>query len=359
MTSILLSYLSTGINDSENAEEKRKSYLINSFIFIALLYLVPFGVNSMLHGFTRLGLTLFLAAFLLLLAFLILKYTYNQTLVACMISSMFFLLMVYLVSTGGVDNTGPLWIYFLPMVYMFLLGFKRGIFYISIFIITLLFILFSGNESLLYTSYSLTFKVRLLLTFLVVTLLAGAYEYSRKVTFEQIEKLSEELKVFSQRDYLTKVYNRRGMHNALICCNDLHKKQNKAFSLLLCDIDFFKQVNDTYGHDVGDDILKRVALEIHNTIREEDIIARWGGEEFLILLPQCGLRDAYNIAEKIRKKIESISFEHISEDLRITVSIGLSQHVKEKSVSQTIQEADKQMYQAKEDGRNIVYPLVS
>ena len=120
---------------------------------------------------------------------------------------------------------------------------------------------------------------------------------------------------------------------------------------MILDIDYFKETNDKYGHQVGDEILIQICNIISNNIRESDIFGRWGGEEFILLLPQTNLDNAYIVAENLRNKIENHSFEKVGQK---TISIGISQFDNIEDTKQFIKRADDAMYKAKNSGRNKV-----
>ncbi|WP_392506123.1 PleD family two-component system response regulator [Rickettsia sp. 2024-CO-Wats] len=161
------------------------------------------------------------------------------------------------------------------------------------------------------------------------------------------------------KDGLTGLFNRRYF--------DIHLKQmiEKANTesiklyLLMCDIDNFKYVNDTYGHQAGDKVLTIVSRILKNTLRVTDLIARFGGEEFTILLTNIDISKAIETAERVRVKIEYMDF-HIGdqiEPLKITISIGVTKYKKEESIESFIERADKAMYEAKTTGKNKVVKL--
>ena len=127
-------------------------------------------------------------------------------------------------------------------------------------------------------------------------------------------------------------------------------------SLLFLDIDYFKKINDTYGHDAGDYVLKKTTKIIHANIRDEDIFARWGGEEFALLLPETEIADAVIVAKRIRKIIEETSFRYCKKKLSLTISIGISniKKLKKRSISELVKNADTALYKAKHNGRNRV-----
>lgn len=152
-------------------------------------------------------------------------------------------------------------------------------------------------------------------------------------------------------DQLTGLYNRRKLDQVLSEQIDLASRYDTPFSVLLLDVDFFKKVNDTYGHLMGDQLLQDLSHILTKKIRSVDILGRWGGEEFLIILPNCQLAGAMQLAEKIRLAIAETSFQNVGAR---TVSIGASDYKKGDQVEQLLQRADHALYQAKKSGRNCV-----
>jgi len=165
----------------------------------------------------------------------------------------------------------------------------------------------------------------------------------------------EMLKEQSIVDPLTGFYNRRFLEEIANNLTAQIKRRNSALGILAIDIDFFKQVNDTYGHDVGDEVLKEVAKAIKTSIRESDIPIRFGGEEFLVLLVDVQPGYSVQVAEKIRKAIENKVINAGVVNLKKTVSIGVSEYpLDSEKLWQCIKFADIALYRAKEEGRNRV-----
>ncbi len=154
-------------------------------------------------------------------------------------------------------------------------------------------------------------------------------------------------------DPLTEVGNRNAMENAMLRELSLAKRHNTPLSIILMDIDHFKKINDEYGHLYGDRALHAVAQCAKNSIRNCDMIFRYGGEEFIILLTGTELMGAHQLAERLRVKIEQM-VPTPEKDFRITVSLGVTMFNVEEDAIAFIQRADSALYQAKENGRNQV-----
>ena len=159
----------------------------------------------------------------------------------------------------------------------------------------------------------------------------------------------------SLRDQLTGLYNRRFLDETIDKIAAQIKRRGTTLGILMVDIDYFKEVNDTYGHDMGDKVLKEIAKVLVKSVREADLVIRFGGEEFLVLLMDVQSGKSVEIAEKIRKAVESHTIESFGVVLRKTVSVGVSEFpVDSDKIWQCIKYADVALYKAKEMGRNRV-----
>ncbi len=163
--------------------------------------------------------------------------------------------------------------------------------------------------------------------------------------------INQELEYIATTDKLTGVYNRRKLEELFVYEEKRFKRYSSPISILFLDIDYFKSVNDTYGHDVGDDVLVELVKVLKDNIRQIDILARWGGEEFLILSPETNIDNAKIIAKKLRLAVENNSFNIVG---KITISIGVSSFKINEKFSDLIKRADIALYEAKVNGRNQV-----
>ena len=171
----------------------------------------------------------------------------------------------------------------------------------------------------------------------------------------RLQEMQKELQLLASTDPMTKLYNRRYFTNASAHIFDLAKRDKRALSMIMLDIDNFKLVNDTYGHKTGDDVIVNLANILHTQQRKSDIICRFGGEEFLILLPNTTSKNAEIIAEKIRVSVEKSSiYLNEKKSIHYTVSLGVSEvgTQNEKNIEEAIKRADKALYNAKETGKN-------
>ena len=166
----------------------------------------------------------------------------------------------------------------------------------------------------------------------------------------------KEVKLRADRDGLTRIYNRHSFEERLVYEIKRRRRYNHDLSLLMFDLDHFKQVNDTYGHKAGDIVLRKVGEILTETFRNTDLPARYGGEEFVVLLPHTSERAAWKLAERVREAIESTRFHYDGHDFTVTASIGVSS-VEAGALTKDddlIVKADKALYEAKHNGRNMV-----
>jgi len=180
---------------------------------------------------------------------------------------------------------------------------------------------------------------------------------SRDLLKEKNKELSEAYQKIEQlalTDSLTGLANRRNIMNLMAVEVSRCGRNGGSFSLIMCDIDFFKKVNDTYGHDTGDYVLKTVADVMIENLRQQDVTSRWGGEEFLIMLPYTELEKAVAVAEKLRTAIGETMMSFAGETFNVTMTFGVSTFDKNLGLEKAIKRADDALYLGKQTGRNKV-----
>ena len=170
---------------------------------------------------------------------------------------------------------------------------------------------------------------------------------AKKIISDQLELVQ----IQATTDQLTGCYNRKMFHDLLVAETARASRHGTQFSLIIFDIDDFKSVNDTYGHLVGDAVLKALSAVASGSIRKNDVFARWGGEEFTVLLTETDVQGAIVVAEKLRRKIAAHDF---GEPGHKTCSFGVAEFSSEKDINSIVYYADKALYQAKENGKNQV-----
>lgn len=351
------SLVTSGCRNSHDEDTNRKIVVINLFAIVGMSITLVLGIRALFAGQTILGIVLLSSSALFGLCKAILLHSRlknSHIITPVLLVFSLLLLMLYLVIFGGVANTGPLWIFVLPPVAMFFAGVFYGVLTIGIFITLCAIILFTPGDMLLVASYPYEFKVRLLLSFATVTFLSAFYEHSRQTSFIIIRDISEKFERQALYDALTNLPNRRGIQKFIDHEINRARRQQEDLTLVLCDIDRFKQVNDNFGHDGGDIALKHVADLFKEAIREQDGVARWGGEEFLFVLPTTNESNGVVLAEKIRETLQSTPVQIKNTSLTITASFGVAQIHLENGLNNALSLADKALYRAKEKGRNKV-----
>lgn len=344
----------SGLPDTDDIEIRRKVFLVNLFCTVGCLFLFFFGLNNLLSDRMILAVVTLSCAGIALGNFLFLRYSGNYRRAGDVVVLIMLAVFVYLICSGGVDNTGPLWCYSAVPIILFLYGTVRGLSVIAVLTLFTALVMLTPDMPLRQTEYTLNFSLRFLASFAAVVIMSGVYEYARDQSHRQIHELHEISNQEARTDSLTGLPNRRYMYESIgeVCLRQAPDDGDAA--LLLCDLDRFKQINDTYGHRCGDDVLVEVARILKATLRGDDIACRWGGEEFLIALPRTGREGAMKVADTIRGRIESLNIACDGESLRPTVSIGVHVYRRDWPLGQNLAQADQNLYHAKELGRNRV-----
>jgi diguanylate cyclase (GGDEF)-like protein len=180
--------------------------------------------------------------------------------------------------------------------------------------------------------------------------------YQMAATLKHFQRFSS-IKNIAIYDTLTGLYNRRYFEEKLGVDAQKSFYGGTPLSLVMVDIDYFKKVNDTFGHTEGDQVLCKISSLLKSSVRKKDTVARYGGEEFILILPEAGLEESFVIAERIRRLIESTPFEVGQAQVNLTVSMGISNFPshRAKSKEELIRMADQALYDAKRGGRNKVF----
>jgi diguanylate cyclase (GGDEF)-like protein len=171
----------------------------------------------------------------------------------------------------------------------------------------------------------------------------------------EVAMYENKLVEMNQRDGLTGIYNRRFLESKLEEEFNRHKRYGGVYSIIIFDIDHFKDVNDSFGHQCGDFIIKSMTARVSSLIRNVDYLARYGGEEFCCVLPETGIQAAARIAERFREAVSQLESNFDDDVIKITISLGAAEFREDiASSSQLIKKADEALYRAKKEGRNRV-----
>ena len=212
------------------------------------------------------------------------------------------------------------------------------------------------NSFLLYKIYDLSLIDNLILRITVQGLVVPVYIFITYFILKLIENqkelklLNEKLKKILRKDDLTGLFNRKAFMEYFNKMKSLSQRHSKTLCLIIADIDKFKDINDTYGHHTGDEVLKALGDIFKSEVRNEDMVARIGGEEFAILLIETNVEKAVNVAERIRVKISQLEVKPVKKT--ITASFGVSQMKEDESIKELFCRADNALYEAKKTGRN-------
>lgn len=283
-----------------------------------------------------------------------------------------FLVSIYFVETpeqssvfGTVSTDG----FRISVMMVFFAAMLLASFRLNFWKLTVLAIYASGGYALVLLLAFADHGIRLSFTvewlqWLIFSLTAGAFvvtgasinalRSSLSGKNEELGKALEMVRDMAIRDELTGLFNRRHIMEILQQQQALADSGDYRFCLCYLDLDHFKPINDTYGHGVGDQVLRRFARLVHDSLREADYTGRLGGEEFVLVLSQTGLEEAWQVAERLRLSLEKQLFNDLHPDLRVTVSIGISEYRMGEQIEDALNRADGCLYKAKEGGRNRV-----
>jgi diguanylate cyclase (GGDEF)-like protein len=245
------------------------------------------------------------------------------------------------------------------IVYLtFLYGFSSGSLSGMMVIIYSLYF-FSKNHSFVYYEVENLKRIIVIIIFIpLLVLIVGSLKKQYRMKTLELEKEKEKYEQMSKTDYLTEIYNRKYFNETYVneVGQAIHK--NKTLSILLIDIDFFKQYNDTYGHIIGDDCIKKVAGAINAAKQTTDFLARYGGEEFVVICPNTQSKEAEEKAKYILRAVRSLKVQHKQSKIDdfVTVSIGVATSNQASDFEKFIllDKADQALYVAKNHGRKQV-----
>lgn len=273
----------------------------------------------------------------------------NQFSTGFLISFIVYTLTIFLVYSGGSDNTALYWTMFLPLVIYSIMGVRWGSYYLIVSALSIAYLIYTPD--LIIASYGSTEKKRFLMSYMCVGLFSFVNEFFRTKQLFKNKSESQEHQLNANTDPLTGIANRRALDTF-----NIPQMINNAncFSVIIADVDKFKEVNDGYGHDIGDQALIHIVGVLKTQFRATDLLVRYGGEEFLICLPNANLHQAHKIAEQIKSALMNAPMAiDASRSLLLTCSFGVA-IVENNNFEAALKKADKRLYRAKQSGRNTV-----
>jgi len=339
-------------NASRSAERLRKIGLTPLYCLIAVFFLLGFSFESWLLDRIHHALVLLAFSVLTVCVYFYYRMTGHRYITNTSLLFLFAALCLFLLYTGGLGGTGPLWYYVFPLFAFFVHRLWIGLIAVLVLFVITAWLLWSSVAGFDPEQYSRAFKVRFLAVYLVVSVMTFLYVFMRTTSEFGLDNLSRRLRDLADTDTMTGLPNRRCMRDILYREISRLRRGGKPFCIIMIDIDAFKSVNDLYGHDCGDHALRMFATEVSRALRTQDVCARWGGEEFLIVLPETGLENALRVAERIRAAVQNKSMKCGDQEFTITASMGVREFHALDELDDCLKDVDEKLMQAKQEGRN-------
>ncbi|OQB51982.1 MAG: Response regulator PleD [Firmicutes bacterium ADurb.Bin146] len=344
---ILNKFLTNNNKYEKDDPDYGKVYLLNTFLITISAICAVFGILNIIK--TNYPLFILFHILIMLLSILTIIY-FHRTNNIRIASTLLVILATFLIAAFIYfvknDHFGLFWFAAYPPFTYFMLGRKKGrIATMSLGILVFFYIILTYKEwkpaTFDYISIINIFGASIILILLIVF-----YEKSKKQAEEALVIKNNQLHVMSITDRLTGLYNRYKLDETLYELHQKSKNCEKSFSIIIADIDHFKYVNDTYGHQVGDKVLISISNLISSSVKTIDIVGRWGGEEFLIICPDTDYSGIKSIAKTIETNISNYKFENY---ITISISLGVAVCDKESTIDSLLHMADKNMYEIKEN----------
>lgn len=321
--------------------------LLRALLVLTMVFATGFGVLNLFRGLATLGLVELGVALISGVMMLVLRYSRYPGHWGLLYLVLFFAMLVTALFSVGTSKTIFVWILIIPIIAHFLHGRHLGL-VLSLFFLSVAWAVYYVNFLEKWTITGFTGLANVVASSLVLTGLVQVYEFSR-------EKAEERLEALADTDSLTGLPNRKHLRELLERTLNEAERTGMGFCLLGVDLDHFKEVNDQYGHDAGDQVLRQVADILGKRLRRTDTPARWGGEEFFVLLPATSTEGALQIAESVRAELAGARIAVGGELLTVTASIGISEYPLDgRTVRELLVSADRRLYKAKSRGRDVV-----
>lgn len=343
--------------DTGEANESSKLIVVIRLILLTMLFYIV--INSFIYApiVTIYGMFLFFVSFIIFLYIFIMTYrrktkTVVYTLNLCMIAWVTAIIYYF-----GWD-VGVQHFIIVMLILCFFSGYSKyryKVCYALILCVLRIYLYFMSHttDSIVTLNTITTYTLQIINTctiFWCISVIAYIFSKDSQALEGKLIDYNNQLVSQANTDALTGLYNRRKARSYL---EKLMKSPGRdGISLCICDIDFFKRVNDTYGHDVGDIVLKEISRTMKKSLADQSFIARWGGEEFLIVFPSCNGDEAYMHLNNLKNKIKALTFTVGEVTFSITMTFGLAEFDFQSDIDTLIKEADEKLYMGKENGRD-------
>ncbi len=338
------------------------SRLVRIGAFVSTFFNLFFAVFYGLNDYPALMVWICAAAAVIALSSLLVQKTLRRSWLAAQVVtfSVYFAMFPMVLVTGGISSSSILWMVFIPIAATVMSGAGGGLLWGAVCVLSVIGVyLLNEVFAVNYTLVSSTSTDRLidLLAISLSALVASQYSEIKKFrVIQELEEIQNKLQHLAIVDPLTNAYNRRYFFNR--AQDELARAAitGKSNAIVLADVDHFKRINDEHGHIIGDQVLMGLAALCQENLRGNDLLARFGGEEFIILLPQTGLEEAQQIANRLRDVIDRKKIKTDAGCLPVTVSVGVavSRPGEVMDLYELVIRADQAMYRAKSAGRNRV-----
>lgn len=348
-----------GLDYSDSSEFERDSLARKTCDLVCIygcIFLLMYGIKSRFAGMLGYSNSLLIFAFITISIYALYRISGNWLRHRALVTSGLTFIYLFLLGSGGENNTGLFWCYIYPIVIFSIIGTQKGKWILSAIIALSACILYMPELVGASHDYALNIKHRFIGSITFVSLIAYYMERARLEAQQESDIAKARLALLACSDELTGTFNRRGIESKVQ--EELHRlvRNKTEMSIVLCDVDWFKRINDRYGHDVGDRALQHIAKILGDTVRVTDMVGRWGGEEFLIMLPNTSLQKGYQLIERVREKVASEPLIVNGHELNMSISCGICSTQFFSCFGDLIKAADISLYEAKAQGRNCTRP---
>ena len=340
--------------DEKNSETIRLFFSISFLSLLGFAVLLIFSLISFFNQADMLAIFLLTIALLNICNYLFLRFTHQIVPALFAASLLMILIYFYLFLNGGYKNTGLYWCFVFAPLFFFFLGHKFGFLICLILTVSSALIMLNPDFPYLLAEYPEATRKRFPMIFGVISALLYIQEFSRFRVDKHNKILTEKLEQVARTDELSGLLNRRGAEEALKREFKRGRRSNRFASLVLVDIDHFKNINDNYGHDAGDFTIQSVAQCLLSVVRDNDYVARWGGEEFLLILTESHADCGYHVAERLRQSVADLDIGYNTKKISITISLGVACFDRDDDIEAVLKKTDIALYQSKTNGRNQV-----